>query len=142
MPFDVALNLAWLGLGSLILALTIGASRRLKGRDSVPYWLQIACAVAIAGALFPFVSATDDLVRMEAMPSASEHQDTRNTGTSESNSNLLHLYQAAETFLTSRAIRIAYTPVFFAISRSIAPQSLGYVRLHIAGRSPPHLPAF
>ena len=139
MPFDVALNLAWLGLGSLILALTIGASRYLKGRNSVPYWLRIAGAVAIAGALFPFVSATDDLVRMEAIASPTEHQDTRNTG---SNNSLLHLYQATEAFLTSGAIRIPYTPVFFAIPRSIAPQSLGYVRLHIAGRSPPHLPAF
>ena len=117
--------------------LTICASRQVKARGTGLCWIQFVGAVAIAGALFPYVSATDDLVWMENLSSRTEHQEGRNAGTSNASSSLLALYHAGEAFLISRNIRIACVFVFLAMTLALVIRSFDCSRVHASGRSPP-----
>lgn len=141
MHFDVALNVAWLFLGILTFVLMLRASRCVRSKAVSRFWLRIAGAVAIVGTLFPYVSATDDLVWLEASNTRSEHQDSRSTGSSNSNSGLLSLYHVSQSSVGSGTVRVACVLVFLAMTIAPILRTFSYVSLRPAGRSPPDLSA-
>ena len=134
MHFEAALNLAWLSLGSVMLALAV---YNLKHRRvaRVACWLQLAGVLAIAGTLFPYVSATDDLLWMEANASRSQHESNRtNSG---DNRSLVSLYQAADASLPAHTIRLGYVLLIFALLLLPEFRYSACRRGHFMGRSPP-----
>ena len=137
MHFDAILNLAWLLLGIF----TVARSTRLSfgtpgGRARRSRWLHIVGIALILAALFPYISATDDVLRIEHFKA---HHDSRHPTKQTQNDNLVRLYETMDSPLVCPVsefalvfffISVVFTPVFRLIER-IAP-------LH-AGRSPPLL---
>ncbi len=135
MYFETALNLVWLLLGLIALVSTI----RFTLRPSVepkraPAWLHIVGVGLIVAALFPYISATDDVVRIEHF---NAQHDSGHPGKRGHNDDLLRLYETMDTPLVCRTsevvvhfyfVALTFTPVLHALNR-IAPLA--------AGRSPP-----
>ena len=139
MHFDTALNLVWLALGILALANTIRlavvpASSDRKG----PAWLHVVGVALIIAALFPYISATDDVLRINNFNSQQSHQ---HPGKQSRTDNLIRLYEAMDTPLVSHVCQVALTLLFawlvftpsISVFERIAPLR--------AGRSPPHIVA-
>ena len=137
MHFDTALNLVWLSLGALALARTICVTfGQAAVRTPTSRWLHIVGVGLIIAALFPYISATDDVLRIEHFKA---QHDPRHQSKQTQNDDLMRLYETmdsplvcpiSEVSLVFFFISIVFTPVVRLIER-IAP-------LH-AGRSPPRL---
>jgi hypothetical protein len=137
--FDTALNLIWVLLGIIALAGTIRAHVRRAPKIASSGWLHIVGVALIIAALFPYISATDDLVRSEDL-TTTQHQDHSSPAKKNPNENLIRLYETLDSPLACAIC--AYTVVFFAVwlvftliitaDHRVAPAC--------AGRSPP-LPA-
>jgi hypothetical protein len=133
--FDAALNLAWLLLGGLALARTVRVTwRQPDVTTPKSRWLHIVGVALIVAALFPYISATDDVLRIEHFKA---QQDSRHSTKQTQNDDLMRLYETTDGPLVCRVCDVAL--VFFFISivftpvvRLIEP----IVPLH-AGRSPP-----
>ncbi len=135
MYFETALNVVWLMLGLFALASTIRfALRPSTELKRAPAWLHIVGVGLIIAALFPYISATDDVVRIEHFNAQHDHG---HPGKRSHNDDLLRLYETMDTPLVCRAPEVAiqfyfvaltFTPVLHASDR-IAPRE--------AGRSPP-----
>jgi hypothetical protein len=135
--FDTTLNLVWLSLGALALARTIRVTFRQSGvRAPKSRWLHIVGVGLIVAALFPYISATDDVLRIEHFKA---QHDSRHPTKQTQSDDLMRLYETmdsplvcpiSEVSLVFIFISIVFTPVARLIER-IAP-------LH-AGRSPPPL---
>ena len=66
MYFETSLNLVWLLLGLLALAGTIrSALKNVAVPRRAPAWLHVVGVALIVAALFPYISATDDILRIE-----------------------------------------------------------------------------
>ena len=134
MHFDTALNCAWLLLAMAALASTVGAARFRSKGGSFPAWLQLVGVASVVLALFPYISATDDVLRIaNALPESKQSQ----SGPRTPGADLVRLYEAADAPLVSQICTLTITFVFFclvtlpvklALRRSIPLQS---------GRSPP-----
>ena len=132
--FDAALNLAWLALGAAALGSAIFDSRDFRSSSAS----RIITALVFAGLLFPCISASDDLVWMEAVPVPPEHgREHSDTSTASASSGLITLLQAHDSQITGGAIRLTcnfiflglvIAPVSFSVSRASSPG---------VGRSPP-----
>jgi hypothetical protein len=132
---DTTLNAAWLFLGVLAVAISvrIGAPRRRSGRLWTKCLHGIVVAV-IVSALFPYISATDDIVRIEhfaprhhdQIPHSNKHAD-----------NLVRLYEVMDAPLVCDVQRIEFTLLFVALV--LIPLASGTDRIapFSAGRSPP-----
>jgi hypothetical protein len=129
--FDTALNLVWFLLGAMALVATLGLSRRASFDNKRLHLIGVA---AIVVALFPYISATDDVLRIERFGSQQTHENGCKHKTSD---DLLRLYETLDSPLISGSCRIALTFIF--LSLLVAPvQKL--IRRSItleAGRSPP-----
>jgi len=132
--FDTALNLVWLSLGLVALGSTVRASVR---RGNSP-WLHILGVALIVAALFPYISATDDLVRSENLSTQPDRSHSP-FGKKAPNDNLIRLYETLDSplacatcvlTLTFFTVWVILSPAF-ARDRRVAPAS--------AGRSPPLL---
>ena len=121
MPFDTALNLLWLLLGLLALAATIRSKQRTT-------WLQILVVALVVAALFPFISATDDLVRIE--------QAARPSG---ANEQLIRLYTNMETPLPAVAPELSFSLCFVLLVLPLLTRSLDRSVPVGIGRAPPVL---
>jgi hypothetical protein len=134
LAFDSILNLAWALLGAAAIARTLCVSRRSVRYSSRRRRLFEAVGItAIVIALFPFISATDDVLRVQQY--VAQHEDGQSpTG---HDHNLLRLFEAAEHSLVSRCSLLGLTLVFFEmiVVRSCRRASLSSPL--IAGRSPP-----
>ena len=141
MHFDTALNLVWLLLGIVGLASTIRAAirRRVAGRS--PAWLHVVGVALIIAALFPYISATDDLVRSDNFSSQQASNHSQN-GKKAPNANLVRLYEILDTPLACGVWVLTLT--FFAVWRMSAPALKRIYRFapSCAGRSPPLLSGF
>ncbi len=134
MHFDAALNCAWLLLGTVALASTIGAARFRSKTGLFPAWLQVVGVASVVLALFPYISATDDVLRIaNAVPQSKQSP----AGPRAPGSDLVRLYETADAPLVSQPCVLTVTFVFLclvtvvrtiAIRRSVPLQS---------GRSPP-----
>ena len=134
MHFDAALNLIWFALGILACAGAIRATRRYGG-------FRIAgTALVVAALLFPYISATDDVLRIEHLrgkinPSSSSHRTP--------NDDLIRLYQTMDTPLVAAVVRVLIS-LFFVLLVVVPPMHrIDRSAPFESGRSPPRLaPAF
>jgi hypothetical protein len=118
--FDTALNLLWLILGVLAFVATV---RQKKGEIT---WLQILGIALVVVALFPFISASDDLLRLE--------QASRPTS---ANEHLVRLYTNMETPLQAESPRVSFTLCFLLFVLPLLRSSLERSVPISIGRSPP-----
>ncbi|MBV8553830.1 MAG: hypothetical protein JOY54_21220 [Acidobacteriaceae bacterium] len=149
MSFDSALNLVWLLLGAIALICTIRARARRPASQRIgPPSLHIVGVTLIAAALFPYISATDDVLRVQNLE---RQHDAHHPGqapakqsqkSNSQNQDLMRLYETIDTPLVCRIqeislllcfISLVIAPVVTRIDRSAPSES---------GRSPPQfLPA-
>lgn len=139
MQFDTALNLVWLLLGIIALASTARVTlRRSSGPKRAPAWLHIIGVGLIVAALFPYISATDDVLRAEHFNS---QHDGANPGKQNRIDNLIRLYDAMDTPLLCETCEVVFTFFFFSLVFTPTIQAVNRVVPQQAGRSPPSLPA-
>ena len=135
MHFETALNVVWLFLGALALAFTAHAAFRCRPQERrSAAWLHVVGVGLIVAALFPYISATDDIVRIEHF--RSQHH-SHPSGKQSNSGDLIRLYEAMETAwvppvshmpLIFLFIALVFVPVARLVER-FAPLE--------AGRSPP-----
>jgi membrane protein YdbS with pleckstrin-like domain len=134
--FDTALNVVWCLLGAVALASAIraGICRNTPNRSGA--WLHIIGVALIVAALFPYISATDDLVRSEDLTN-NQHTQDHSSGKKTPNDSLIRLYEALDTPLLSPAC--AFVMTFFAVWFVFLPVAKRARRIApaCAGRSPP-----
>ena len=104
--------------------------RPLRG----PAWLHIVGAALIIAALFPFISATDDVLRIEQIKS---HQQSPYSSQRGPNDDLLRLYQVMETPLVSVAAEISLTLFFVLFVVDPVARRIDRSAPFESGRSPP-----
>lgn len=130
MHLDTALNLVWSALGILACAGAVRATRRYDG-------FRIAGAVLIVAAiLFPYISATDDVVRIEHLRGQSSQSSSSHPS---ANDDLIRLYQTMDTPLVSAVVRVSFI-LFFVLFVGIAvARRIDRSAPFQSGRSPPRL---
>jgi hypothetical protein len=134
LQFDATLNLAWALLGILALLGTVCASRHDARHSSRRRQLFEAVGVAsIVIALFPFISATDDVLRVEQY--ASQHDNQQSP--SGHHNDLLRLFETADHSLVARCSQVGLTLVFLEPIIVVACSSASRIVPLTAGRSPP-----
>jgi hypothetical protein len=131
-PLDLTLNVVWLLLGVLALAISFGMSSRRPGSRR---W-QLARIILVLAALFPFVSATDDILRVEHY--TSDHDGQHSHGRTP-NDDLVRLYEAMDAPVIAQASGIAFVLLFVSFVTIAATTLLTRVAPYAAGRSPPYL---
>lgn len=138
MPFDTALNVIWLGLSVLALASILRLrADRFSLALRLPSSLQVCGLAVILAALFPYISATDDVLRIQHMDLHQGPQHPQESGKGCSKDGLLRLYEALDSPMVLPATQISFVLLF--ISLVIAPvvtvvsRSLPFA----SGRSPP-----
>jgi hypothetical protein len=119
--FDTALNLLWLLLGLLALVATLRTKKKRFG-------LQIVGVALVIAALFPFISASDDLLRIE--------QATQQRS---ANDHLIHLYMNMETPMAVSAPKLTFVSCFLLLVEPLLGKSIERSTPIRIGRSPPYL---
>lgn len=134
MHFDTALNLAWGLLGVVALARTIRTSFGSRASRKGPPWLHVVGVALIVAALFPYISATDDVIRIDHF---SAQQDRRHPPKKHSNDNLIRLYEVMDSPVISPVVVLVFA-VFFISLFTVRPGVLIDRRVCFeTGRSPP-----
>ncbi len=136
MHFDTALNLAWLLLGLWALASTTRASLR-RPACSAPKWLHVVGVGLIVAALFPYISATDDILRIEYY--AAQHDQQHHPGKQSQSEDLVRLYETMDSPLVCRTSEVVLTLSFEWLVFAPVLQHIDRNSPFIAGRSPPSL---
>jgi hypothetical protein len=129
--FDTALNLTWLLLGAMALVATLGLSRRASFSSKQLHLVGVA---AIVVALFPYISATDDVLRIERSDTQQTHE---NGGKHKSSDNLLRLFETLDAPLLCGSCRLAVSLIFLALLAAPIQNLIGRSIPLEAGRSPP-----
>ena len=146
MYFDTALNIAWLVLGIVALASTlcfskvssaaaIQSSRAYAlGYQRMPQWLQLVGVASIVIALFPYISASDDLVRI-----ANARTETGQQGSTPHSpaNDLLRLYEVTDAPLIGHVCSLVVTFVFLCIVVLTEKAALGRSAPKPSDRGPP-----
>lgn len=137
MAFDTALNAVWLLLGVISLAFAIrarvcGSVRQRPGTAA----LHVIGVTLIVAALFPYISATDDVLRVQDF---NQQHDSHHSGKKSQNADLIRLYETIDTPLLSHVqtivlvlffVALVFIPIVTCIRRTAPFES---------GRSPPFL---
>lgn len=135
MHFDTALNLAWGLLGLVALVRTIRTSfRRPPSDNRGPAWLHIVGVALIVAALFPYISATDDVIRIEHFNAQQDHQHPTNK---HSNNDLIRLYEMMDSPVISPAVVLIFALFFIALVIVPATTLVDRREQFDGGRSPP-----
>jgi len=138
LQYDSILNLAWALLGTMALLRTLCASRRIARNSSRRRQLFEAVGVAsIIIALFPFISATDDVLRVQQYVSQQEDGKSRTAH----DTNLLRLFETADHSLVSRCSLVGLSLVFLELVVVLFCCGATHTAPLIAGRSPPSIVA-
>jgi hypothetical protein len=133
--FDTTLNAAWLLLGLLAIAISVRiSSRRATCSRRWPKCLHVIVIAVIVSALFPYISATDDLVRIEHFVPQHEHQGSQHSKQAD---NLLRLYEVMDAPLVCEVQRIEFTLLFIAFVLVAVAAGIERIAPLRAGRSPP-----
>ena len=134
MHFDATLNLIWVLLGLLALASTVRASR---GHTRQCRWLHIVGVALIVAALFPYISATDDVLSIEHFKA---QHDSTHPGKNTQNDSLMRLYETMDTPLVCPVSDMALVLFFISIVFAPAIRLIERITPLHTGRSPPSLP--
>jgi hypothetical protein len=133
--FDTTLNLLWACLGLLALIGTFRICLRSKKESGKSRWLLFIGVASIVAALFPYVSATDDVLRIDRFNS--QHATPDGTKRHTKADDLVRLFETLDTPLVCRVagislifVFVAFVPAYFetGIDRSVPLASV---------RSPP-----
>ncbi len=143
MHFDTALNLLWLVLGAFALASTLrsrlrGASRqKVQCAGRAPVWLQVCGVALIVATLFPYISATDDVLRIEHMNVEQTSNHHQQTGKKSGIDGLIRLYETMDTPVICTVREISF--ILFFVAMVLIPVRRGMDRTmpQRSGRSPP-----
>ncbi len=136
MAFESILNAAWLWMG--IIALIVLCARSFKARNTVSCCIGVAL---IAATLFPIISASDDVIRIQHLERA--HQAGQNTGQNgnsghkRTTENLIRLYEAMESPLVPAAVGISFVLFFIFLIRPLCVANVQQRTMASGGRSPP-----
>ncbi|HST79872.1 MAG TPA: hypothetical protein VLN58_15410 [Verrucomicrobiae bacterium] len=144
MHFDTALNLVWALLGILALgAVSHSNFYRNFEENRRSKRLHLVGLGLIVVALFPYVSATDDVLRIEHYRSQHEtaiqdnaHSDA-STGSQAQINDLMRLYEVIDSALVCRVAQIFFTLAFVALLFSPALRLTYRSAPNCSGRSPP-----
>ena len=130
MHFDTALNSLWFALGILACAGAIRATRRYSE-------FRLAGIVLVAAALlFPYISATDDVVRIEHLRGQSSHSSSSQRGPTD---DLVRLYQTMDTPLVCAVLRVSLTLFFVLLIATSVVRRIDRSAPFESGRSPPQV---
>jgi hypothetical protein len=136
--FDTTLNIVWFLLGLFAVASGVRtASRRAGGSRRWPRCLHALAIALVVAALFPYISASDDVVRVERFSSTHHHDqlpDHKKKG-----DNLIRLYEVMDAPLVCEVQRIVLTLAFIALVALPVVAHVERAAPLIAGRSPPSL---
>ncbi|HEX4230109.1 MAG TPA: hypothetical protein VHZ07_15650 [Bryobacteraceae bacterium] len=142
MHFDTALNLVWALLGLLALSGTIRSEFFGRRCTRGPRWLHVCGVALIIVALFPYISATDDILRIEHLNAELEHGHGNGSNNGQKqNDDLMRLYETMDSPLIASFCQLIFTFCFFAFVIIITLSTLSRNAPHGAGRSPPVFPA-
>jgi len=132
--FDAALNLVWFALGVLACVGAIRAMRRYDG-------FRIAGTILVVAALlFPYISATDDVVRIEHLRGETSHSSSSHRTP---NDDLIRLYQTMDTPLVAAVLKVLVSLFFVLLVVTSSARRIDRSAPFESGRSPPRLlPAF
>ena len=135
MHFETALNLIWLLLGLFALASTCRATLR-KNADprSGSAWLHIIGVGLIVAALFPYISATDDVLRIEHFQA--QHNQSH-PGKHSRTDDLVRLYETMDTPLVCRVAEVVITFSFVSLISTPVLRAIDRIAPSPSGRSPP-----
>ena len=137
MAFDTALNAVWVLLGALAVGWTLRARyRTCPGRSVRSTSLHAVRLALVLAALFPYVSATDDVVRIQTL---NQHQDRSHPPKQSQNQNLLRLYETMDTPLVCRVQEITFILFFLALVVTPVVKCSTWSEPSESGRSPPAL---
>jgi hypothetical protein len=125
---DTALNTLWFAMGILACAGAIRATRRYSG-------FRVAGVVLVVAALlFPYISATDDVVRIEHLRGQSGHSSSSQRGPTD---DLVRLYQTMDTPLVCAVLRVSLTLFFVLLIGTSIVRRIDRSAPFESGRSPP-----
>jgi hypothetical protein len=141
--FEAALNLVWLVLGVLALAST--SRSRLYGSGDYkvryaahsPVWLHVCGVALIVAALFPYISATDDVLRIEHMNVEQLPGHHQETGKKAGIDGLMRLYEAMDTPVVGAVRELAFILFFVGMVVVLVRQHVERSMPLQSGRSPP-----
>jgi hypothetical protein len=137
MTFDTALNALWVLLGAIALAWTLCARYRSARKRSVRATsLHVIRLALVLAALFPYVSATDDVVRIQTFDQ--QHDQGHPVG-QDQNKNLIRLYETMDTPLVCRVQEITFVLFFVALVITPVAECSSRSEPSESGRSPPVL---
>jgi hypothetical protein len=133
--FESSLNLVWLLLGVFALTCTIRStySKRAFYRPRRA-WLHVVGTGLIVAALFPYISATDDVLRTEHF---SEQQKQSGTSRSSATNDLIRLYQTLDTPVIADTRPATVTFIFVMLVSLLLVQLIDRSTPQKSGRSPP-----
>src|ERR1022692_2849532 len=117
------------------MALVVVLSRANKGRSPV-----LCCVVAgiIFTTLFPVISASDDVIRIQHLDGSHGSQRGRETDSHRStNDNLIRLFEAMESPLAATPVRILFTLIFAFLTVRLCNSYARQCTIAQSGRSPP-----
>jgi hypothetical protein len=135
MAFDTALNALWVLLGALALLWTLRARYRSGSQTSVGATsLHVIRLALVLAALFPYVSATDDVVRIQTLD---QQHDQNHPAQQSQNQNLIRLYETMDTPLVCRVQEITFVPFFVSFVVTPVAQCSSRNEPAESGRSPP-----
>jgi hypothetical protein len=141
---EAALNLLWVSLGLAALAITVRCALKRRrapaasdARTGSSAWLHIVGVSLIVLALFPYISATDDVLRIEQFNAQTSHRHTNNPGKHDRTNNLIRLYETMDAPLVCSVRGISLALLFIALVVLPAPRVIDRIQPQQAGRSPP-----
>ncbi len=104
-----------------------------------PVWLHLCGVALILAALFPYISATDDVLRIQHMNVEQTNDQHQEPGKKVPGDALIRLYETMDTPVVAVVSEISF--VLFFISLVIAPllRTADHATLLQGGRSPPLL---
>jgi hypothetical protein len=124
--FDTALNLAWLVIGIFAF---LGAAKGFASRPRIA-----SIALVVAALLFPYISATDDVLRIEHLRG---QQKQTSPSQRAPNDDLIRLYQTMDTPMVPSAVQVSVTLFFVLLVITPAAYRIFRNAPFESGRSPP-----
>jgi hypothetical protein len=132
--FETILNAVWLLLGFSAIGVILARSR--QGRSPALCCIGVALIVAT---LFPVISASDDVIRIQHLERVheSQHQDSRSTGHKRTTDSLIRLYEAMESPLAMTPVRVSFVLFFVFLTIPLCQANARHSTIAQSGRSPP-----
>jgi hypothetical protein len=134
--FETTLNLAWVFLGLWALAATARAAfRRPAVTRPVSKCFHVVGVALIVSALFPYISATDDILRIDQFNS--QHDRQHHPGKQNKSDDLIRLYETMDSPLVCRTSEVVLNLSFEWFVFAPILQDTERIAPFVAGRSPP-----